>query len=86
VAAIPQNREELVAMGYVFDNDACCRGCGAPIEWWVTPRGKKMPMSVQEVKEGEGFFAKVTGFIRVPHWSDCPEASAFRKNTKQAGD
>jgi hypothetical protein len=80
--AIPQNREDLMAMGYVFDNEAKCRGCGAPIEWWITPKGKKMPMSVKEVKDGEGFFAKVTGWVRLPHWSDCEAADQFRRKSK----
>ena len=77
--AIPDKREDLVAMGYVFDNDAHCRGCGVPIEWWITPKGKKMPMSVKEVKKNEGFFTPPSEFIRIPHWTDCPEADSFRK-------
>ena len=44
--AIPEKREDLVAMGYVFDNESKCRSCEAEIEWWITPRGKKMPMRV----------------------------------------
>jgi len=77
---IPEKREDLLAMGYVYDNDGYCKGCGAPIEWWVTPKDKKMPMSVKEVKdETKGFFAPVEKVIRVPHWSDCPNAQEFRK-------
>src|SRR5215469_9584655 len=51
VEMIPTRREDLLAMGYVFDNEATCRGCFSPIEWWITPNGKKMPMSVVEVKD-----------------------------------
>jgi hypothetical protein len=57
--AIPTNREDLVSMGYVFDNEAFCRGCGAAIEWWITPKGKKMPMSVKEVRERDSPIAPV---------------------------
>src|SRR5215468_1833811 len=48
---LPEKREALVALGYVFDNEARCRGCGAAIEWWITPNGKKMPMTVRERKD-----------------------------------
>jgi len=82
--AIPEKREDLVAMGYVFDNEATCRGCQAPIEWWVTPKGKKMPMSVlaldanREVIKGASLTRPVE-FVRRPHWSDCPNAADFRR-------
>jgi len=79
-ARIPEKKQDLEAAGYVFDNDARCRGCGAAIDWWITPRGKKMPMTVKEVKdERKGAFAPVEEFIRVPHWTDCPNAGDFRK-------
>jgi hypothetical protein len=77
--AIPEKREDLVAMGYVFDNEARCRGCDAVIEWWITPKGKKMPMSVKEVKSTGGVFAPVVEFVRIPHFTDCPNAADFRK-------
>lgn len=78
--AIPDKKEDLEAMGYMFDNEAKCRGCGATIEWWITPRGKKMPMSVREVKDDQkGVFAPVERFARIPHWTDCPNAADFRK-------
>jgi hypothetical protein len=77
---IPTKREELVDAGYVFDGEGYCRGCGAAIEWWITPSGKKMPMSVQEIKkEGAGFFAPVIGYKRVAHWGVCPNASDFKR-------
>jgi hypothetical protein len=33
----PQTLDELRAAGYRFNLDAHCRGCGARIEWWITP-------------------------------------------------
>ena len=78
--AIPTTREDLEARGYVFDNEANCRGCGQPIEWWITPRGKKMPMTVKEVKDETKVFPQpVLRLERLPHWSDCPNADSFRK-------
>lgn len=78
--ALPEKREDLIAVGYVFTGEGRCRSCGAYIEWWVTPRGKRMPMSVKQVKdEAQGFFAPVEREIRVSHFSDCPNAEEHRR-------
>lgn len=74
--AIPDNSNDLRAMGYTYDNDSSCRGCGAKIEWWITPRGKKMPMSIKIVGTlAEGNRREALE----PHWSSCPSAEDFRK-------
>jgi hypothetical protein len=72
---LPTSRADLVAFGYQKLIDARpggshCSACNAPIEWWQTPRGKKMP-----------FRAIVTDGVErlIPHFSDCPKASQFRK-------
>ena len=77
--ALPQTKQGLEDAGYVFDGESTCRGCGVPIEWWITPNDKKMPMIVKEVKKSSGVFAPGVALIRVPHWSDCPEATSFRR-------
>jgi len=42
---LPKTMEELVPAGYKMDNQtATCSYCGADIEWWITPRGSKMPL------------------------------------------
>lgn len=78
---IPESKGDLEKMGYVFDNEARCRGCEAPIEWWITPRGKKMPMSVKEVRNDgtDNVLSPVVEIRRIPHWSDCPNAGDFRR-------
>jgi hypothetical protein len=81
--SIPRTWQELADLGYVFDNESCCKGCGAQIEWWITPKGNKMPMSIVEKKDGVGFFAKTVGFLRVAHFVDCPNAKDFRKGRKR---
>ena len=63
----PETTDELVKAGYRFDNGANSRGCGAAIEWWITPRGKKMPLDVDSDGNVES------------HWANCPEAKNFRK-------
>jgi hypothetical protein len=50
--------------GYKHSGLAQCKGCGVDIEWWETPKGKKIPMN-----HGTA----------VPHWSTCPQSQDFRK-------
>jgi len=71
----PAKSDELKAAGYEYDNDSKCRGCGARIEWWITPKGKKMPMTVTPTSTVQQSKADV----RQPHWADCPNAGDFRK-------
>ena len=54
---------ELVAAGYVFKNDARCKGCDAMIEWWETRNGKMIPLDKETL---------------VPHFSTCPKVDRFR--------
>jgi hypothetical protein len=63
----PTTIDEMRIAGYHFDNEAACRGCGARLEWWITPRGKKMPMDVDAEGNCE------------PHWATCPNAKDFKK-------
>lgn len=62
----PETMDELVKAGYSFENEGKCRGCGKAIEWWNTPRGKKMPMNVDSDGNVES------------HWANCPNAPQFR--------
>lgn len=71
----PATSDELKKAGYVYDTDGVCRGCQSPIEWWITPAGKKMPISVQ--KAGDVLFNSAE--VRVSHFANCPEAKTFRR-------
>lgn len=71
----PATSDELKNNGWEYDNDSTCRGCQAPIEWWISPKRKKMPMSV--VKTATIHQASLE--MRQPHFADCPNASDFRK-------
>ena len=66
----PETIAELTAAGYKFDGDANCRGCGAPVEWWDSPKGKKIPMDVDP--EGNC----------VTHFATCPKAKEFRNEQR----
>jgi len=63
----PETVDELKTAGYKFDGHSHCRGCGEVIEWWLTPRGKRMPMDVDARGNCES------------HFSTCPKAANFRK-------
>ena len=62
----PETTGELVQAGYKFDGEGRCRACGERIEWWITPREKKMPMEVDPHGNCEA------------HWANCPNAKEFR--------
>lgn len=59
----PRTDIDLAAQGYVFENKAKCRGCGADIEFWLTPKGKHIPLDAGTME---------------PHWATCPKADDFR--------
>lgn len=66
MSPFPSTLDELRSAGYRFDQYAHCRGCGAVIEWWYTPAGRKMPMDVHGGKVES-------------HFATCPKAAQFRK-------
>ena len=71
----PATSDEMKAAGYEYDNDSTCRGCEAPIEWWITPAGKKMPITVKKA----GNVLLFSGEVREPHWASCPNAKDFKR-------
>ncbi len=72
--AIPDNRPDLESMGYKYDGSSRCRGCGAMMDWYITPKEKKMPMSEIPGTE-EDTLRKIQ-----PHWAVCPKRDQFRSN------
>lgn len=65
----PKDFDAMKAAGYVFDNDAECRGCGDSIEWWITPNGKKMPMNPMPTGPTPA----------ISHFTTCSDTPTFRK-------
>jgi hypothetical protein len=46
----PYTREGLVNAHFaLLQRRAVCKGCDGPIEWWETPKRRKIPMSVKLV-------------------------------------
>jgi hypothetical protein len=70
----PATSKQLVEAGYEYDNDGVCRGCQEPVEWWLTPEGKKMPISVRKAEN----VLFDSGDYRISHFAVCPEATQFR--------
>lgn len=65
----PQTFDGMQAAGYRFDNHARCRACKEDIEWWTTPRGKKIPMNLMPNPDSKA----------ISHFSTCSDAPLFRK-------
>lgn len=64
-----------------------CRSCGAEITWAVTqPGGKRMPLDAEPVAQ-RGLFVFDNGYAKPPprlyqsHFSSCPEAAQWRRET-----
>jgi hypothetical protein len=62
----PRTDTDLAAQGYEFENKTRCRGCGAEIEFWLTPMGKHIPLDPGTLE---------------PHWTSCPKSADYRKHT-----
>lgn len=62
----PTTEAEFAAQGYKFTSRSHCRGCGAEIEWWTTPKCKMIPLDPGTLE---------------PHWATCANAEKFRKKT-----
>jgi len=67
--ALPRISDELKAFGYKFEGHGHCSRCGCAIEWYLTPRGKKLPLLPM---------AKGSDAV-TPHWSEgCTQSSLFK--------
>jgi len=57
---------DLRAAGYRFDRNGVCTGpnCRKKIEWWLTAKGKWMPIDPGTME---------------PHWSTCVDRKQFKK-------
>lgn len=67
----PQTNGEMLMRGYEPSVGplASCRGCGAQVEWWTTPTGRRLPMNPMPTPTTPA----------VAHWATCTNAEKFRK-------
>lgn len=72
----PKTPDEMKAGGYTYKDQGTCKdrgnaaGCGATIDWWLTPRGKNMPTDAGTA---------------TPHWETCPNAKDHRSGDSGGG-
>lgn len=68
----PESREELEAAGFRFDAMGRCRGarCRADIEWWYSPKGKRIPLNPDD---------------KTGHHTTCPDVAQFNKPSGRRG-
>lgn len=64
---MPKTRDELTSAGYLMSDSSQCKGCGAAIEWWMTPKARRM------------LFDVLKDDTLKPHLDSCPQAKEFRK-------
>lgn len=65
MAGFPKTEAGLVAAGYKFEKQGKCSSpvCGAEIEWWITPKSKRIPLDAGTLE---------------PHFGTCLDVGAFR--------
>ena len=80
---LPDTRDGLEAMGYRYDGESHCRGCGILMLWFQTPnidvktgKNKKMPMTIVPGTADEDPQKLEC------HFGKCPQADRFRKPRK----
>jgi hypothetical protein len=69
---MPTTKEEAKRQRYGYMKMGQCRGCGAPIEWWLTALNKFMPVEPHETEFKS-------------HFATCPQATDFRRARKTGG-
>jgi hypothetical protein len=73
---LPDTFPTLTEAGYRYSGQSCCTGFGAVIEWFRTPRHRKMPFSLKvDVIVGEDALYLMPSLTTYePHLAVCPEA------------
>jgi hypothetical protein len=70
----PGNANGLRAAGYRFLDHDVCIICQVPIEWWLTPQSRNIPMNPMPTEDTPA----------VGHWVTCkdPDALSEEVNSK----
>lgn len=76
--------EVLIRLFAATKQPGVCRGCSAPIDWYETLGGKRMPMNsgaIPRRSETNGSTPGVVGFFAASdsHWSTCPARDQFAR-------
>lgn len=57
-----------------------CLECGAEIVFLRTPKGKRMPVNAETVKDELEIYSQASGHVN--HWSTCTKPDQFRDTKK----
>lgn len=64
-----------------MSNKSSCRGCGEPIVWMETQRGKRIPVDADSVEEDMlGLPQIFDPDTMTAHFASCPYADQFRQS------
>lgn len=66
---LPATREELNRAGWRHSVSRDCKLCHSPLEFWITPNGKLMPLD--PILDGNKW-------LLASHWATCVFADSFR--------
>jgi hypothetical protein len=69
----PTTIGSAVKRGFSYQGPGKCKACGAALDWWKTPSGKKMPTDSSDVEFKS-------------HFATCPHADQFRRKPGHAQD
>jgi len=67
--AFPATCEAMIKAGYRRSNYSRCKGCNAPIEWWITPTNSRITMEPMPHPHSTA----------TSHWATCPHEKDFRR-------
>ncbi len=76
--------EQLVRVWDDTKGPGTCRSCQAPLTWFTTVAGKKIPFNRDPVpRKSEHQDGRLVLFLGSDdvHWATCPDAERFRRRT-----
>jgi hypothetical protein len=82
---LPSEFTDLQLAGYRYVGEGVCRKCLAHLEWFRTPKNRRMPFSlVNDVMVGPDgqLYPKPSLTKLEPHWASCPFAEEFRRKKR----
>jgi hypothetical protein len=70
----PATCKAMMEAGYKRSTYSRCVACHTAMEWWLTPRGRPIPMDSMPSEDSPA----------VSHFATCPNADQFRKQPAKA--
>jgi hypothetical protein len=83
---VPNEFTDLQLAGYRYAGDGVCAKCRRPLQWFITPKNRRMPFSlVNDVMVGPDgeLYPKPSLTKLEPHFAACAFAADFRRRKKK---